>query len=76
MGDTVLDEKGRTRLLPVSTHSLLQIIEKVNPNDANFFKYIPDEMLSKEHISSKQTALALEKTKYEKKTWHIIQKRH
>ncbi len=64
MGDTVLDNEGRTRLLPVSSISISQLIEKINPADANFFKYIPDEMLSQEQISAKKTALAKEAKKY------------
>ena len=48
MDDTALQEGERTRLLPVSDISIPQLIKKINPEDENFFKYIPDEFLTKE----------------------------
>ncbi len=71
MGDTALLKEGRTRLLPVSTISISQLIKKINPVDKNFFKYIPDEMLSKEQLDSKRLALEKENIKYGRVTDNI-----
>ena len=63
-GDTALQKEGRTRLLPVSDISVSRLIEKINPADENFFKYIPEEMLSKEQLEAKKRALEKENQKY------------
>ena len=54
--------------LPVtgSAYSLQQIISKINPQDADFLKYIPDGMLSEEQIIAKKNAIAEENAKNEK----------
>ena len=41
MGDTALQKGERTRLLPASNISIPRLIQKINPKDENFFKYIP-----------------------------------
>ena len=44
-------ENIQTRsLISASTYSLSDIVQKINPTDAHFLKYIPDKMLSTEQI--------------------------
>jgi len=64
MGRTYDAEKA-TDLLPVtgSVYSLPQIISKVNIQDADFLKYIPDQMLSGEQRTAKQAAIAKDNAK-------------
>lgn len=57
MGDTILENKASTRLLPASNISVPQLINKVNPQDENFFKYIPSEFLNREQLEAKKQAL-------------------
>lgn len=64
MGDTVHQNDERTRLLPVSKISIPHLISKINPKDANFFKYIPDELLDARQIQAKERALSKENEKY------------
>ncbi|MBO5355705.1 MAG: hypothetical protein J6B09_06535, partial [Clostridia bacterium] len=64
MGDTILENQASTRLLPVSIISIPDLIQKINPKDENFFKYVPDVFLSKEQIEAKKRALAREAKKY------------
>ncbi len=62
--NTVSNSKKPTLLLPVSNISKPQLLEKINIKDKKFFKYIPDELLSKEQIEAKRTALDMEDEKY------------
>lgn len=64
MDDTALPNGERTRLLPVSEYSISDFIKKINPSDKNFFKYIPDELLTDEQKKAKQNAIAKENAKY------------
>ncbi|MBE6589122.1 MAG: hypothetical protein E7643_02985 [Ruminococcaceae bacterium] len=66
MDDTILENQASTRLLPVSDISIAQLIEKINPFDEKFFKYIPDAMLTEEQIRAKDRALEKEARKYGK----------
>ena len=66
MDDTALTKGERTRLLPVSDISISRLIENINPVDENFFKYIPDAMLTEEQIRAKDRALEKEARKYGK----------
>ena len=65
ISDTILD-KGQvsTRLVSPSTYSIAEFIEKINPKDENFFKYIPNSFLSEEQKQAKAKALAREAKKY------------
>jgi len=52
-------EKVQTRsLLPASIYSLADIVQEINPEDAHFLKYLPDQMLSPEQVEAKKNALA------------------
>lgn len=52
-------ENIQTRsLISASTYSLSDIVQKINPNDAHFLKYIPDKMLSTEQIQAKKVVFA------------------
>ncbi len=64
MGRTY-DAKKATDLLPVTgfVYSLPQIISKVNIQDADFIKYIPDQMLSEAQKKAKLAALAKDNAK-------------
>ena len=62
--DTALHSEERTLLLPASTYSIPQFVEKINPRDENFFKYIPDELLGAEQKAAKERALRREAEKY------------
>ena len=65
MDDTIFDKnRTSTRLLPVSNISIPQFIEKINPRDEKFFKYIPDEFLNSAQKEAKQRALAKDDVKY------------
>jgi len=64
MGDTALPKEERTRLLLTSEYSIPQLIEKINPSDENFFKYIPDEFLNDAQKNAKRAALGKEAKKY------------
>ena len=55
------------RLLSPSTYSIAEFIEKINPKDENFFKYIPNSFLNEQQKLSKSIALAKEDRKYERK---------
>ncbi len=50
---------------PTSIYSLSEIIKNVNSSDKDFLKYIPDELLNEEQISSKRIALSEEKIRLE-----------
>lgn len=68
MDDTITDRNRiSTRLLPVSDISIPQFIQKINPRDEKFFKYIPDEFLSAEQKESKQRAIDKDEAKYGRK---------
>ena len=59
ISDTILDKgQASTRLLSPSTYSIAEFIEKINPKDKNFFKYIPNSFLSEEQKQAKANALA------------------
>ena len=46
---TIQDKsQASPRLLSPSTYSIAEFIEKINPKDENFFKYIPNSFLSKQ----------------------------
>ena len=64
MDDTVLTKGERTRLLPAFDYSISDFIKKINPSDGNFFKYIPDELLTDEQIDAKASAIEKENAKY------------
>ncbi|MBQ9773191.1 MAG: hypothetical protein IJW30_00835, partial [Clostridia bacterium] len=64
MGDTALQSGERTRLIPVSDISIPRLIEKINPKDENFFKYIPNAMLDKDQLAAKRRAMEKEAKKY------------
>ena len=65
MGNTISDiNRTSTNLLPVSAISIPQFIEKINPQDEKFFKYIPNEFLNEEQKKSKTRALAKDEVKY------------
>ena len=51
-------------MLSPSTYSIAEFIEKINPKDENFFKYIPNSFLSEEQKQAKAKALAREAKKY------------
>ena len=57
----------RTNLLPTSNISIVDIFKKINPQDKNFLKYIPDEFLNAEQKKAKASALDIEAEKYGKK---------
>ncbi len=68
MDDTITDRNRiSTRLLPVSDISIPQFIQKINPRDEKFFKYIPDDFLSAEQKESKRRAIAKDEAKYGRK---------
>ena len=64
LDDTVLPNEERTRLIPTSVYSIPRLIEKINPKDENFFKYIPDEFLNEAQKRAKSIALEKEAKKY------------
>ena len=65
MDDTIIENnQSSTRLLPVSKYSIPQLIKKINPKDENFFKYIPNRLLTDEQKIAKQRALNKEARKY------------
>lgn len=64
ISDTALHNEERTRLLSSSIYSIPDFIEKINPKDENFFKYIPNSFLSEEQKQAKAKALAIEAKKY------------
>ena len=64
ISDTALHNEERTRLLSPSVYSIPKFIEKINPKDENFFKYIPNSFLSEEQKRAKANALARETKKY------------
>lgn len=64
LDDTALPEEERTRLILTSGYSIPQLIEKINPKDENFFKYIPDEFLNEAQKLAKRIALEKEAKKY------------
>ena len=66
MGNTVLKNEETTYLLPVSNISIPQLIQKINPLDENFFKYIPNELLNADQLGSKRRAFFKEAKKYRK----------
>ncbi len=68
-------ENIQTRsLISASTYSLSDIVQKINPKDAHFLKYIPDKMLSTEQIQAKKVALAEDAEKIKKYRWEKIDK--
>ena len=51
-------EKVQTRsLIPASNYSLADVAREINPEDAHFLKYLPDNMLSSAQIAAKNRAL-------------------
>ena len=42
ISDTILENQASTRLLPVSTISIPDLIQKINLRDESFFKYVSD----------------------------------
>ena len=61
ISDTILDKgQASTRLLSPSMYSIAEFIEKINPKDENFFKYIPNSFLNEEQKQAKAKALARE----------------
>ncbi|MBQ8836450.1 MAG: hypothetical protein IJ002_03175 [Clostridia bacterium] len=75
ISDTAPQKAERTRLVSVSDISIPQLIEKINPYDKNFFKYIPDEFLNKAQLEAKREALSIEAKKYGKKSDKLSQER-
>ena len=64
-GDTILDQRqASTLLIPISDISIPRLIENINPSDENFFKYIPDSMLTDAQRGAKRRALEKEAKKY------------
>ena len=61
--DTPIGAKSTT--VP-SNISIPELIQKINPQDGDFLKYIPDSMLSEEQKQSKEIALEKERAKIEK----------
>ena len=62
---TIQDKsQASPRLLSPSICSIAEFIEKINPKDENFFKYIPNSFLSEEQKQAKAKALAREAKKY------------
>jgi len=68
LDDTALNKEERTRLIPISKYSIPQFVQKINPKDENFFKYIPDEFLTEEQKAAKQRAIEKEKKKYARRS--------
>ena len=68
MGSEVPDSNESDQPLPVtgSIYSLQQIVSKINTQDADFLKYIPDGMLSEEQIVAKNKAKDVEKAKVDR----------
>lgn len=64
ISDTALQNGERTRLVSPSMYSIADFIEKINPQDENFFKYIPNSFLNEEQKQAKANALAREAKKY------------
>lgn len=64
ISDTALQNGERTRLVSPSMYSIADFIEKINPKDENFFKYIPNSFLNEEQKRAKANALAREAKKY------------
>ena len=62
--DDTASKQMRTRLLPVSGISIPELFAKINPEDRNFLKYIPDEFLNDEQQQAKKRALDEDKVKY------------
>ena len=61
MNATIQDKsQASPRLLSPSTYSIAEFIEKINPKDENFFKYIPNSFLNEEQKQAKAKALARE----------------
>lgn len=54
---------GRSDASMLSQYSVPKLISKINPNDENFLKYVPDELLSKKQLASKGNALQKESSK-------------
>ena len=64
-GNTILDKnQASTSLVPVSTISLHDLFQNINPQDANFLKYVPDGFLNEEQKQAKNKALEEERVKY------------
>lgn len=61
--DTSPDAKSTTASSDIS---IPELIQKINPEDGDFLKYIPDSMLSNEQKQSKMKALEKERAKIEK----------
>lgn len=64
LSDTAPRNEERTRLIPISDISIPRLIENINPTDENFFKYIPDSMLTDAQRNAKRRALEKEAKKY------------
>ena len=72
-GDTMLDQhQASTLLIPISDISIARLIENINPSDENFFKYIPDSMLTDEQRDAKRRALEKEAKKYGKERSELL----
>ncbi len=67
MDDSIPENQASTHLLPVSTISIPDLIQKINPRDENFFKYAPDAFLSDKQLEAKRRALEKDAKKYQKK---------
>ncbi|MBQ3529524.1 MAG: hypothetical protein IJA47_03420 [Oscillospiraceae bacterium] len=60
-------EEIQTRsLISASIYSLADIVQKINPEDAHFLKYLPDGMLSPAQIEAKREAIAEDNKRIEK----------
>jgi len=76
LGDTILDQRqASTRLIPVSDISIARLIENINPSDENFFKYVPDKLLTEEQRKAKRRALEREAKKYGKTLDELLEER-
>ena len=54
---------------PFITNSILDSDEKINPQDENFFKYIPDEFLTEEQRMAKRNQEAITADNFEHVIW-------
>ena len=75
LGDTAPRNEERTRLIPVSDISIARLIENINPSDENFFKYVPDNLLTEEQRKAKRRALVREAKKYGKTIDELLEER-
>lgn len=71
VGNTGDNDVAQTNLLSTSNISIVNIFKKINPQDKNFLKYIPDEFLNAEQKKAKASALDIEAVKFVKDSKNI-----